>query len=334
MNKSNKFTIFMILMLKIKLFCQTVKQVDEKKVFKIFIVRNCLILTTIRVLFNIILLIAISSVHLMFPGSLWIKNVSDSCASAPISPSVSATHQGTFSLLHTLCTREISVNIHVLHSPGTSSVTVQAETSLKSHLSISETLIDHSRQYIKFNSIFISTYFEAFKIIKHFKSLSFQVVVADQVYCVLKIKTYFSISETAFEHSRLLIRLDSIFILTYSEACRIFNRLKPLSFQKVNEEQISCFSLNLPLLLSLKFVCNHPPSTFSFYTKLKLGIFKRILTRSYELILIKSNVLVIYLQKTYKNPLNPINPIIFKCAKAYKRSFFFNYIKYGTHNKQ
>jgi hypothetical protein len=95
-------TILTILIFKTKLFCQTVKQVDEKKVFKIFIVRNGLILTTIRVFFNIILLIAISSVHLMFPGSLWIKNVSDSCASAPITPSVSATHQGIFSSLHML----------------------------------------------------------------------------------------------------------------------------------------------------------------------------------------------------------------------------------------
>ena len=63
-------SILMILMLKAKPFCQAVKQVDDKKVFIIFIVRNGLLLTTIRVFFNIILLIAISSVHLMFPGSL------------------------------------------------------------------------------------------------------------------------------------------------------------------------------------------------------------------------------------------------------------------------
>ena len=136
------------------------------------------------------------------------------------------------------------------------------------------------------------------------------------------LKIYFSISETVFEHGRLLIRLDSIFITTYFKACKISNRLKSLSFQKVNGEQISWFSLNLPLLLSLKFVCKHPPSTYSFYKKLKLGIFKRILTISYELILIKSNILFFYLQKTYKNPSNLINLIIFKCAKAYKRSFF------------
>ena len=51
-------------------------------------------------------------------------------------------------------------------------------------------------------------------------------------------------------------------------------------------------------------------------------------------ILIKSNILVIYLQKTYKNHLDLINLIIFKYAKACKRSFFFNYIKRGTYNKQ
>ena len=215
------------------------------------------------------------------------------------------------------------MNIHVLHSPGTSSVTVQTETSLKSHCSISETLIDDGQQYIKFDSIFISTYIEAFKIIKHFKSLSFQIVVADQVYCVLKIKTYFSISETVLEHSRLFIRLDGIFISTYSKACRIFNRLKPSPFQKVNREQISCLSLNLPPILNLNFVCKHPPSTYLSYKKCKPGIFKRNLTISYEVILIKSNVLVIYIQKTYKNPLDLINLTIFKHAKAYKRSVIF-----------
>ena len=71
-----------------------------------------------------------------------------------------------------------------IRTPGTSSVTVQTETSLKSHFSISETLIDHGRQCIKFDSIFFSTYIEAFKIIKHFKSLSFQIVDSDQVSCV------------------------------------------------------------------------------------------------------------------------------------------------------
>ena len=315
--------ILMILMLKAKPFCQVVKQVDGKKVFIIFIVRNGLLLTSIRVFFNRILLITISSVQLMFPGSLWIKNVSDPCASAPFSPSVPATHQGLFYSLHTLCAPENSVNIHVLHSPGTSSVTVQTETSLKSHLSISETVIDRGRQYIKADSLFISTYTEALKIIKHLKSLSFQIVDADQVYCVLKIKTYFSISETVLEHSRLFIRLDSIFISAYSKACKIFNRLKPSPFQKVNGEQISCFSLNLPLILNLNFVCKHPPYTYLSYKKCKLGVLKRILTISHEVILIKSNVLVIYIQKTNKNPLDRVNLTIFKHAKACKRSVIF-----------
>jgi len=52
-------TILTILILKNKLFCQTQKQVDEKKVLKIFIVKNSLIVTSIRLFFNIILLKAI-----------------------------------------------------------------------------------------------------------------------------------------------------------------------------------------------------------------------------------------------------------------------------------
>jgi len=95
-----------------------------------------------------------------------------------------ATLQGIFSFLHMLCTRENSMNIHVLHSPGTSSVTDQTETCLKSHLSISETLRDLGWQYIKLNSIFISTFIEAFKTMKQFKYLSLQIIVADQISCV------------------------------------------------------------------------------------------------------------------------------------------------------
>ena len=117
----------------------------------------------------------------MFPDSRWIKNVPDSCVSAP---TVQVTHQGIFSSPHTLCTRENSVNTHVLHSPGTRSVTVQTKTCLKSHLSISETLSDLGRQYIKLNSIFISTYIETFKTSKQFKHISFQIIVADQISCV------------------------------------------------------------------------------------------------------------------------------------------------------
>ena len=135
------------------------------------------------------------------------------------------------------------------------------------------------------------------------------------------LKIYFSISETVFKHVRPLVRLDKMFISTNFKSLKILNRLKTLLIQKVNEEQISCFSLNLPLILSLNFVCKHPPSIYPCYKKFKLGFFKRILTICYELILIKSNVLVIYLQKNYKNHLNLINLIILKCAKTLRRSF-------------
>ena len=86
----------MISMLKTKPFCQSVKQVDDKKVFRIFIMRMGLLLTTIRVSFNIILLIAFSSVHLMFPGSLWIKNVSFFCASACANLPTSLSHSSGY----------------------------------------------------------------------------------------------------------------------------------------------------------------------------------------------------------------------------------------------
>ena len=126
-------TILTILIFKTKLSCQIVKQVDKKKVFKIFIVKNSLIVTSIRLFFNIILLIASLYVHPMFPDSSWIENVPDSCASEP---TVQITHQGIFSSPHMLCTRENSVNIHVLHTPGTSSVTVQTKTC-SNHISVS-----------------------------------------------------------------------------------------------------------------------------------------------------------------------------------------------------
>ena len=201
----------------------------------------------------------------MFPGTLWIKNVLYVCASAPISSSGTATHQGTLSHFYPLCTREYYMYKYVLHPPGTSSVTVQTETSLK---------------------------------------------------------IYFSISETVSEHGQLLIGLVRIFISTNFKARKTFNRFKSLSIKKVNGEQISYSSLNLPLVLRLYFVRNHPSSTYASYKKCRLGIFKRILTISYELILIKTNVLVIYLQKNYKNHCDLKNLIIFKGDKARERSFF------------
>ena len=57
------------------------------------------------------------------------------------------------------------------------------------------------------------------------------------------------------------------------------------------------------------------------------------LTTSDELIITKSNVLVIYHQKTYKNLLNLNSLIIFLYVDAYKH-FPFNHIKHGTHNYQ
>ena len=226
--------------------------------------------------YNIKVQVVNSSAHLMFLNLLWIMNFQYSFAPAPIL-SGPATHQGTLSYVYTMCTRKYYVNMYVLHTPGTSSVTVQTETSLK---------------------------------------------------------IYFSISETVFEHGQILIKLDRIFISTNFKACKTLYRRKSLSIQKVNGEQISCLFSNLPLILSVKFACNHPSSTYSSYKKCKLENFKRILIISHELILIKSNVLIIYLQKTYKNHLDLINLIIFKYAKACKRSFFFNYIKRGTYNKQ
>ena len=167
-----------------KLFCQADKQFDEKRVFKNFIVKRSLIGTSIRLFFNIILSMAILFVLLMSPDSRWIKNVQDSCASAPISPSAPASLQGIFSFLHTLCTPENSMNIHVLHSTGTSSVMAQPETCVKLHLSISETVRDRGRHYIKLNSILTPTFIEAFKTKKQFNYLSFQIIVEDQIACV------------------------------------------------------------------------------------------------------------------------------------------------------
>ena len=118
----------------------------------------------------------------MFPGTLWIKNVLYVCASAPISSSGTATHQGTLSHFYPLCTREYYMYKYVLHPPGTSSVKVQTETSLKIYFSISGTLIDHGRQFIKLVSVFISKYFKVSKNIKHIKSSSFQKVDGEQVF--------------------------------------------------------------------------------------------------------------------------------------------------------
>ena len=131
-------------MFEAKLTSQSVKQADDKKVdFIIFILGSNLLFTIIKVLFNIISQITNSSVHLMFLDSPWIINVLYVCASAPISSSGTATHQGTLSHFYPLCTRKYYRNKYVLHPSGTSSVMVQTETGLKIHFSISGTLRDH-----------------------------------------------------------------------------------------------------------------------------------------------------------------------------------------------
>ena len=177
-----------------KPFCRTERQVDKKNLSKIFIAKNSLIVTSIRLYFSMTILF----IHLMFPDPRWIKKVPDSCASAPISPSVPATHQGIFFLQHKLCTREISMSRHVLHSPGTSSVTVQTETWLKSHFSISETLRDFGRRYIKLNSIFVLISIEAFKTIKQFNHSSFQNVVFSKIF-LEAFKTIKEFNQSSFQ---------------------------------------------------------------------------------------------------------------------------------------
>ena len=114
-------------------------------------------------------------------------------------------------------------------------------------------------------------------------------------------KTQISISETLVEHGQNLIKLNRINISTYFKVSKIIKCLKSLSFQKVDREHISWFFSNLPYLLRLKFVCKRPLCISTFYEKLKeLGIFKRSLTISYELILFNTNVFIICFQKIIK----------------------------------
>ena len=217
-----------------KPFCRTERQVDKKNLSKIFIAKNSLIVTSIRLYFSMTILF----IHLMFPDPRWIKKVPDSCASAPISPSVPATHQGIFFLQHKLCTREISMSRHVLHSPGTSSVTVQTETWLKSHFSISETLRDFGRRYIKLNSIFVLISIEAFKTIKQFNHSSFQNVVFSKIFFEA-FKTIKQFKQSSFQnfvlsnllHRRRYIKLNSIFVLISIEAFKTIKQFNHSSFQ-------------------------------------------------------------------------------------------------------
>jgi len=106
----------------------------------------------ITFLYTIILQSINSSVHLMFPESLWIINVLYVCASALISPGT-ATYQGTHSHFYPLCTQMHYRNMCVLHPSGTSSDTFQPELVFKILISICETLLEYGRNLIKLSSI-------------------------------------------------------------------------------------------------------------------------------------------------------------------------------------
>ena len=167
-----------ILMFEVKLTFQSKKQAhDNNKKVDImnFTLGNNFLFQFITVLYTIILQITNSSVHLMFPDSLWIINVQYLITPAPIS-SGPATHQGTLSYVYPMCTRKYYRYTYVLHPSGTSSVTVQSETSLKIYFSSSETVFDHSQLLIKLDRIFISTNFKACNNLHQRKSLSFQKV--------------------------------------------------------------------------------------------------------------------------------------------------------------
>jgi len=225
-------------MLKAKLTCQLVKQAYEKKVDVLnSILGSKVLFTIITLFFNLIFHIAKSSVDLMFPGSLWIKNDLYVCASAPISSSGTATHQGTHSHFYPLCTRE-----YVLHTPGTCSVTVQTETILKIHFSISGTLIDHGRHLINLDSIFVSKYFKVSKNIKRIKSLLFQKIDGEH---------FFGFSSKPFHLLNLMLEC-----------------IRPLCLNTSNEKlNFGNFKINLTISYSfIPFITN----SFVFYLQKNL----------------------------------------------------------------
>ena len=111
----------------------------------------------ITVLYTIILQITNSTVHLMFPDSLWIIiNVLYICVSAPISPGT-VTYQVTLSHFHPDVRRStIELSVYcILQEP------VMTFSKLK-QVSISETLLEYGGNLIKLNSICILTYFEVY----------------------------------------------------------------------------------------------------------------------------------------------------------------------------
>ena len=87
-------------------------------------------------------------------------------------------------------------------------------------------------------------------------------------------------------------------------------RIKSLSFQKVDGEQVFGFFSNPHHLLSLKLVCMRPLCLNTSNEKVNLGNFK--INLSYSLIIFITNAFVFYLQKnlSYLNTLLPINALI------------------------
>ena len=236
-DKKIVFKIF-ILKFKTKLSFQIYKQVDKKIVFKIFIMKNNLMLKSIRLSLNIIFVSVSLYVHPMFLASRWIGKLPGSCASAPTTQTI---YQGIFSSPHTLCTRENSVNTHVLHSPGTSSVTVQTKTSLKSHLSISETLSDPVQLYIKFKSIFSSTYIETYKTRRQFNLKACKIFIAELITCVFfkpphllikKLYAFIHFTITIFTKKVKYHKSFKILMYTYIQTLFINHVFIPFSSEK------------------------------------------------------------------------------------------------------
>ena len=119
-----------ILMFEVKLTFQSKKQAhDNNKKVDImnFTLGNNFLFQFITVLYTIILQITNSSVHLMFPDSLWIINVLYICVSAPISPGT-VTCQVTLSHYYPVCMQKHYRTKCVLHPPGTSFDILQTET--------------------------------------------------------------------------------------------------------------------------------------------------------------------------------------------------------------
>ena len=166
-----------ILIFEVKLTFQLVKQAHDNNK-KVDIINFTLISKYVSQLITVLYIVKLqftnSSVHRMFPDSLWLINVLHVCASAPIS-SGSASYQGTLSHFYPLCTQ------CVLHPSGTGSCILQTETGFKIQISISETLLEPCRYLIKPNSTYISIYFKVSKIIKRLKSLSFQNVNGEHI---------------------------------------------------------------------------------------------------------------------------------------------------------